>query len=152
MQVIAKGRAEGKTYDLVRMSAETGKKIICNTHSNAAHIMRTADEQHVKIPTPLIFVRMASDGEVLVHPANCAGLLTTSLSNTETYLIDDAEYILNKIFHSEIDTITCTPSAPPQENKEAEELVLIPSTVAIVVRVDKAVVSVVDLNKKNARI
>ena len=50
MKIIYKGRGEGKTTELVKLSASTNTHILC---MNPRHICSVAKELGISIPTPI---------------------------------------------------------------------------------------------------
>lgn len=75
MNIIYKSRSEGKTTDLVKMSASTGTPIIC---MDTRHINYIAKELGLTIPDPIAIKDY------------------TPFSN-EKVLVDDAEYVLQHL-------------------------------------------------------
>ena len=53
VDVISKGRGEGKTSELVLLSAKTGIPILC---ANPPYVMDRAEELGVEIPPPIWFL------------------------------------------------------------------------------------------------
>lgn len=75
MKIIYKSRGEGKTTELVKMSASTGIPILCK---NIRYIIDIANELGLNIPEPITIKDY------------------TPFSN-EKILVDDAEYVLEHL-------------------------------------------------------
>lgn len=80
MKIIARGRAQGKTEELIRMSAETGDYIVTASHHEAWRIAQTAKAMGLTIPFPLTAYEF-QQGQY--HGGGVRGLL-----------IDNAELVL----------------------------------------------------------
>ena len=93
-KVIAKGRGEGKTTELIKLSAETGKYILVANQQRAMNISDMAGKMGLYIPFP-----------VTVQEA-----LKYSFRGTfiKEILVDDAEDVLQSLFRVNINAITVT--------------------------------------------
>ena len=54
MQIISLQRGQGKTTELIKMSAKTGIRILVGTNANAEIIMERAKELNLKIKKPVV--------------------------------------------------------------------------------------------------
>lgn len=83
MRVIARGRQQGKTRDLIIDSAASGATIICPNEEMVDYTKRMSKDMGIDIPTPLSFQRF---------PENLRG---TGIKNI---MIDNADIILRNMF------------------------------------------------------
>ena len=104
MEVIHKGRGEGKTTELIKMSAETGKYILTPCLLGAQNIQRMAQEMKLTIPFPITV------GEVKQH--GFRGSFIKSI------LIDDADIVLQQLLGVKVDAITVTKKDGRMTNEE----------------------------------
>lgn len=94
MKIILKGRGEGKTTELIKESAKTGKYILTTDRNRVMRIDSMAKEMGLHIPFPITVM------EAMQYKFR--GTFIKSI------LIDDADDVLRMIFQVEIDTITLT--------------------------------------------
>lgn len=80
MKVIYKPRQSGKTMDLIRMSANTDKVIVCSNQTNRENIQNKAEILGLNIPEPITYSQFVQ-GEY-------------RSKKISKFLIDDAEYLL----------------------------------------------------------
>lgn len=89
MNIIAKGRGQGKTTELIKISAEKQIPIVCGAGSKE-YIRNMANDMDLKIPEPLTYKE-----------------LNLKQYESKEILIDNAEYILSSMLSKhKIDTIT----------------------------------------------
>lgn len=93
MKTILKGRREGKTNELIRLSAETGYYIVVATQRHATEVFLRAKEQGAVIPFPVSFDEF---------------LRERSGPGVKGYLIDDADLLLQRLSSIPILAITLT--------------------------------------------
>ena len=95
MKIIAKPRCTGKTTELVKLSAKTNTYILVLNRQRQKEVARLADSMNMIIPYPVTledYMRTQFRGSFINH-----------------ILIDDADEILQRFFHSVvIDVITIT--------------------------------------------
>ena len=103
MEIIYKGRGQGKTTELIKRSAETGTYIVVPNRSHALNIVGQAQEMgYDNIPFPITIE------EVLRH-----GFRGTYIKKV---LVDDVDLIIRYLLKSvECETMTLTKS---EENDE----------------------------------
>lgn len=98
MQKIIKGRGEGKTTELIKMSYKTGDYIVVCTEARRKAICEQAKEMGLHIPYPVIFEEY--------QQCRFRGSFVRKI------LIDDADDMLRHIFKEvEIEAITMTGSS-----------------------------------------
>lgn len=104
VEIIFQPRQAGKTTQLVKMSAETGCRIVCSENS-IKHIKMLAKEMGVSIPNPMPY-------QVFVGE--------TYFSDRQPgVLIDDADLLLSYISNVPIRAITLTdPRTPPEQAED----------------------------------
>lgn len=89
MDIIAKHRGEGKTMDLIKISAEKQIPILTATRMQANLIMLSSLDMGVAIPQPLVY--------------NCS---STTLPSAHTVLIDELDFFLKSLLHCQVHTAT----------------------------------------------
>lgn len=91
MEVIYKGRQQGKTYDLILKSHQTRYPIVCYLYAQCNHIKNMANRLNINIPEPLTFndVNNSSPCQMPV-------------------LLDNVEDILNTVLVRPVNTFTVT--------------------------------------------
>lgn len=94
MKIIIKGRGEGKTTELIKESAKTGKYILTADRERVCHIDKMAKSMGLHIPFP-----------ITVEEAMRYRFRDSFI---KSILIDDADDVLKMIFQVEIDIITLT--------------------------------------------
>ena len=94
MKIILKGRGEGKTTELIKESAKTGKYILTADRNRVCKIDEMAKRMGLHIPFP-----------ITVEEAMRYRFRDSFINRI---LIDDADDVLRMIFQVEIDTITLT--------------------------------------------
>lgn len=77
MKLICKNRGMGKTYDLIKMSAETGYRIVVHSDFLCRVVSEKAKEMNLDIPSPISKKQM-----------------NLSQFNKETFLIDELELFI----------------------------------------------------------
>ena len=95
MNIIYRKRGQGKTTELIKISAETRCYIVCESQSVAITIQRNATELGYNIPLPLTY------SEFLHHRYYAHGIKGLLIDNAELLL----EYISKEV---PIHTITMT--------------------------------------------
>lgn len=108
MNIICKPRGCGKTYDLIMESARTGNPIVTETSAESRFINEEAKLMGVNIKQA-ISIR---EYEIF----KCNGSLFNSPSWTGKVLIDNVEFVLNRLLGAEVVTATCTPDNMKGEN------------------------------------
>jgi hypothetical protein len=103
IEVISKPRGNGKTYDLIMKSAETGVPIL--TAHNTRYILEEANRLGVKIPEPM------SIGLYKIYKEH-NGFNSSNWNGK--LLIDDVDYVLNRLLDAEVDTVTVTSENEPK--------------------------------------
>mgnify|MGYP001012134399 FL=1 len=53
MKIIYKPRQSGKTLEVIKMSAETGYRIVCHSQSECSRVFHVAQEMGLNIPFPM---------------------------------------------------------------------------------------------------
>lgn len=91
MKRIIKERGTGKTYELVKLSAEKQIPILCMSKEG---VLDRAKELNVKIPQPISIW----DYEKGLHRGR----------DIESVLVDDSEYILQRLLEFKINALTVT--------------------------------------------
>ena len=106
MEIIYKGRGQGKTAELIKRSAETGIYIVVSNRNHALNIVRRAQEMgYNNIPFPITIE------EVLRH-----GFRGTYIKKV---LVDDVDLIIKYLLKSvECETMTLTKSEENDKNDE----------------------------------
>ena len=96
MEIIYKGRGQGKTAELIKRSAETGTYIVVSNRNHALNIVRQAQEMgYDNIPFPITIE------EVVRY-----GFRGTYIQRV---LVDDADLIIQQLLDPvECETITLT--------------------------------------------
>ncbi len=95
MKIIIKGKGEGKTTDLIRMSHELFYYIICHSRDEASRIFIKAQSMGLDIPHPLTF------DEFIIGEFYAKGI--------RGFLIDNVELLLAHLARGvEIGAITIT--------------------------------------------
>ena len=84
MNIIAKNRGMGKTWDIVKRSIETGYPILCLYKSDEIHYRNVARQQGFD-PSKLKIVIYNADNE------NFNVSITSMFDELQKYIIDDAE-------------------------------------------------------------
>lgn len=101
MRIIYKRKGEGKTTDLIKLSAGTrGKVIVCINQSDVYRILDEAKNMGVNIPTPMSYDEFA----------NCCFMGDAKHKGTiiESFLIDNADLLLQYLTRVNIEAITLT--------------------------------------------
>lgn len=107
IEIICKGRGQGKTRDLILESARTGTPIL--TAYDSRYIIQQAHDMGIKIKQPM------TRGEYECFRRN--GSLSWKNWNGKL-LIDEVDGLLRKMLDADIETVTCTPdSMNEKENK-----------------------------------
>ena len=105
MKVILKKRHEGKTTELVKMSAETHTYILTLNRKRVEEICRVADELGLHIPYPVTLEEY--------YRTKFRGSFITEI------LIDDADDILREIFNDvKINVVTMTQEDEADANSD----------------------------------
>lgn len=107
MELICKGRGQGKTHDLILKSAKTGIPIL-TTH-NPVYILEQARYMGVKIHHPMT----VKEYKYLMDK----GSLTNNKFWTGSLLADDIDEILHQLLNADIKTATCTPDGYEREER-----------------------------------
>ncbi len=94
MKVYRSGRRSGKTTDLIKESARGGGYIVCANLNEVSRIMSVARDMKKDIPMPISFY------EFLNKKYYSKGI--------KSFLIDDADELLQSLTDVEIDSITIT--------------------------------------------
>lgn len=90
MRIIRKGRGEGKTTELIKISNKEWKYIVCVDHTRAEYIAYQASQLGLDIPFPITYNEL---------PLNYT-------NNIKSVLIDDMEELLAKLIKKPIDYAT----------------------------------------------
>ena len=92
MKKIIGGRGTGKSTELIRRSADTGKYIVVPTKRRANHLFKQAKDMGINIPYPVTWdeIKREMDGKEFYHRQY--GTLSLGI------LIDDVEDLLRYIF------------------------------------------------------
>ena len=101
MRIINKGRATGKSLQLLYASELTGYRIICSTFEQAEYLKKKAKELKLDIPEPMSYISYAA---------------VRGMWN-EKILIDNVDQILEKILieYFKRDVCAVTMSVPMKE-------------------------------------
>lgn len=83
MKMILKGRGEGKTTELVKLSAETGYPIVTHSVGHNEVIKTRAKELKINIPKPIHFKQLDS-----LRGMHISGVL-----------VDDADMLLSSLIY-----------------------------------------------------
>lgn len=94
MKLIIKERGMGKTTDLIRLSAETGQYILVADFNRARNVADMARKMGLNIPYPVTVCEGLKEG--------FRGTFIRSI------LIDDADIVLQMVFHVGVTAITLT--------------------------------------------
>lgn len=107
IEIICKGRGQGKTSDLILESARTGTPIL--TAYDSRYIVQQAQDMGIKIKQPM------TRGEYEYFRRN--GSLSWKNWNGKL-LIDEVDGLLRQMLDADIEIVTCTPdSMNEKENK-----------------------------------
>lgn len=90
MRIIRKGRREGKTTELIKLSNKEWKYIVCADRTRAEYIACQASQLGLDIPFPITYNELPLD----------------YTNNIESVLIDDMEELLTKLIKKPIDYVT----------------------------------------------
>lgn len=91
MKKIIGGRGTGKSTELIRRSADTGKYIVVSTKRRAEHLFKQAKDMGITIPYPVTWDEIKTRNKKV--ELNCSyGSLSLGI------LIDDVEDLLRHIF------------------------------------------------------
>ena len=101
IEIICKGRGQGKTYDLILESARTGIPIL--TAYNSRYIVDQARFMGVKIHQPMTV------GEYKYFKSN--GSLLNSEEWKGKLLVDEVDKVLEQLLGAQIKKVTCTPDS-----------------------------------------
>ncbi len=94
MNIIMRPRNAGKTTELIKLSAQNGGYIVCNSHNEAWQIHELSRQMGLEIPFPLTYSEFLHG---YYHPQGVKNLL-----------IDNADYLINSLSKSPIEAITLT--------------------------------------------
>ena len=106
MEVIVKGRAQGKTHELMLLSSVTRKPILTTTREQVQLLKARAYAMHIDLPEPFTVFqafRRQPEGTTL-----------------EPVLVDDAEQVLHVLLRDyglQVDGLTITGNSVPIELK-----------------------------------
>ena len=95
MKVITKGRQEGKTNDLVELSAKLEIPILCESSIKREIVKKMAGKKNLEIPEPLC-IDCRSTG------------FRERLSRYDSIIVDDADLLLQKILGVKITALSVT--------------------------------------------
>ena len=101
MKMIIKGRGEGKTTEFIKMSAETGCRIVCISMMECHRVLKVAKEMGYHIPKPEPFHN-------LLHGFSGRG------ERLSGYLIDNLDLCLQQL--TPIPIMAVSLSVPPYRN------------------------------------
>lgn len=107
MKKIIKNRGEGKTTDLIKISAEKQIPIIAMSNLHAVEIMKKAAEMGLNIPTPTTC--KASGGHIYCPYGEV--------------LVDEIDYVLQNILGCKINTLTITNPKKISKSKAEEKCI-----------------------------
>lgn len=107
IEIICKGRGQGKTYDLILESARTGGPIL--TAYNSKHILDQARLIGAKILQPMTVkeYKYFKDNGSLLNSKNWKGKL----------LIDEVDGVLEQLLGVKVEKVTCTPDSMNEKEK-----------------------------------
>lgn len=107
IEIICKGRGQGKTYDLILESARTGVPIL--TAYNSKYILDQARLIGAKILQPMTVkeYKYFKDNESLLNSKNWKGKL----------LIDEVDGVLEQLLGVKVEKVTCTPDSMNEKEK-----------------------------------
>lgn len=107
IEIICKGRGQGKTYDLILESARTGVPIL--TAYNSKHILDQARLIGAKILQPMTVkeYKYFKDNGSLLNSKNWKGKL----------LIDEVDGVLEQLLGVKVEKVTCTPDSMNEKEK-----------------------------------
>ena len=91
MDIISKHRGEGKTIDLIKISAEKQIPILTTTRIQANFILLKAMDMGLTIPQPLV-----------------CNLASTIFPSVPIVLIDDLDFFLESLLNCQVHTATTT--------------------------------------------
>lgn len=108
IEIICKGRRQGKTYDLILESARTGVPIL--TAYNSKHIVDQARLIGAKILQPMTVkeYKYFKDNGSLLNSKNWKGKL----------LIDEVDGVLEQLLGVKVEKVTCTPDSMNEKEKK----------------------------------
>lgn len=108
IEIICKGRGQGKTYDLILESARTGVPIL--TAYNSKHIVDQARLIGAKILQPMTVkeYKYFKDNGSLLNSKNWKGKL----------LIDEVDGVLEQLLGVKVEKVTCTPDSMNEKEKK----------------------------------
>lgn len=96
MEVIKKGKGEGKTRALIELSAENKHIIVCRGREEVIRIFEYSKQLGLEIPVPITFYNFRTGGRL-------GGRLDSDL---EGYMIDDLDAFLEMMTFSPISYVT----------------------------------------------
>jgi len=107
IEIICKGRGQGKTYDLILESARTGVPIL--TAYNSKHVLDQAILIGAKILQPMTVkeYKYFKDNGSLLNSKNWKGKL----------LIDEVDGVLEQLLGVKVEKVTCTPDSMNEKEK-----------------------------------
>ena len=110
MNIISLPRGQGKTTQLIKMSAETGIPILTISKQSAILIFDRAKELNLNIP----FVLIIDNKTIIKFNNSCTGLPFTNIKDIKEILIDELDIVLKELLGCNVNTATIT------ENKDSE--------------------------------
>ena len=107
IEIICKGRGQGKTYDLILESARTGIPIL--TAYNSRHIVDQARFIGAKIHQPMTVeeYKYFKNNGSLLNSKDWKGKL----------LVDEVDKVLEQLLGAQIEKVTCTPDSMNEKEK-----------------------------------
>ena len=107
IEIICKGRGQGKTYDLILESARTGTPIL--TAYNSRHIVDQARFIGAKIHQPMTVeeYKYFKNNGSLLNSKDWKGKL----------LVDEVDKVLEQLLGAQIEKVTCTPDSMNEKEK-----------------------------------
>lgn len=101
MDIIVKGRGQGKTEDLITKASAGWLHIVCINREETLRIQNRARERNLEIPFPLTFGELINGA---FHAGGCRG-----------FLIDNADILLQSLCKRvPIDSVTMTIEGEPE--------------------------------------
>ncbi len=104
MNIISLPRGNGKTTQLIKISAETGMPILTISKQSAVFIFDRAKELNLNIP----FVLIIENKKIIKFNNSCTELFCTNIKDIKEILIDELDIILKELLGCDVNTATIT--------------------------------------------
>ena len=106
MEIIYRSRGQGKTTDLIKMSAKNGYCLVCSTMNQVQWVWNHARAHDLDIPFPITF------GEFINHQYHGKGV--------KGFLIDDADQLLQYMSSVPVFAVAMTDDSKQTKRCESE--------------------------------